>query len=788
MRRPLVAIAAAISLVTAPAPVVADDADPDVSTTPAGPVMPDTGAPGPVLEVDQRFGLVEAASDLVSGPEAVVEAGALPAPEPGAEVYPRPADGVYDVRGGGFGHGIGMSQYGADGAGRAGLDYQEILDFYYPGTVLETRSTGTIRIGLVSDDDGVTRVDDRPGLVVSSAPGGTTYPLRDGFSQWRVRATGAAASSCTLQGLDAGGTWRAAWPSGMPQSCPVSFSSPTEGTVDLFMPSGQRRVYRGTLTATHHGSAALTTVNHLPTQQYLRSVTMAEMPVYFHAQALRAQAVAARTYALRGANGTDYYDTCDTTACQAYRGAGLRNGDGSITRYEHPNTDAAVQDTDGQVLTYDFGGGRRTLATTMYSSSDGGHTTTGGSGHGYLTAQPDPYDAVGINPRHAWAADLPVSKLEARYGIHRVERVQILRRDGHGRWGGRVLDARVEGFTAAGEYTWAYASGAGLQLSNPWPANAAGLSSNYFTILQDGRVERIAGNDRYETAAEASRSWGSGTPVVYVVGGEDYPDALTGAARAGVYDAPVLLTRRAIVPTATRLALDRLAPGRIVVVGGTAAVSPEVVEQLRGYATSGDLTRVAGSNRYETAANLASYYPTDRPRVYLASGEDFPDALAGAALAADEQMPMLLTRNDRLGAPTVRQLQRLNPGEIVVLGGSAAVSDEVVSQLARYTTSGTVRRLAGADRYATMAQVAAEFPPGRSPAYVASGHQFADAVVGAALAGGLRGVPVLLTTKARLHAQTGTALDRQRPGSVLVLGGSGAVADGVLGQVASHLR
>ena len=222
--------------------------------------------------------------------------------------------------------------------------------------------------------------------------------------------------------------------------------------------------------------------------------------------------------------------------------------------------------------------------------------------------------------------------------------------------------------------------------------------------------------------------------------------------------------------------------------GGTAAVSPEVVEQLRGYATSGDLTRVGGSNRYETAANLASYYPTDRPRVYLASGEDFPDALAGAALAAHDQMPMLLTRNDRLGAPTVRQLQRLNPAEIVVLGGSAAVSDEVVSQLAGYTTSGTVRRLAGANRYATMAQVAAEFPAGRSPAYVASGQEFADAVVGAALAGGLRGVPVLLTTKARLHAQTGAALDRQRPGSVLVLGGSGAVADGVLGQVASHLR
>lgn len=780
MRRSLLAFFSALALVLTPTAVAADGDH-------AAPVLDDDA---PVLELDQRHGFLREQDDLLGTPEAVVESGvtSLPAPQPGAEAYPRPADGVYTVTGGGFGHGIGMSQYGAHGAGLAGLTHAQILAFYYPGTVLETRSTGIIRIGITIDHDGVTRVAHRPGLVVSSAPGGTTYQLPSGYTQWRVRTTTASAAGCTLEGLDADGTWRAAWPSGMPQACPVSFSSPTEGSVDLFLPNGSVRVYRGTLTATFRGSTSLVTVNHLPMQHYLRSVTMAEMPVSFHAQALRAQSVAARSYALRGAGGTAQYDTCDTTACQAYRGMGARNANGSLTWYEHANTTAAVDATHGQVLTYDFGSGTRQLATTMYSSSTGGHTTVGGAGHGYLRAQVDPYDAVGNNSRSSWTAQLPVANLEQRYGIHRVERVQILRRDGHGQWGGRVLDARVEGFTSSGQYTWAYATGGGLQMSNPWPGNANGLSSHYFTFDQSSTVERISGDDRYGTAAAASRAWGANTGVVYVVSGRDYPDALTAAARAGVYDAPVLLTRPDAIPGPTRAALQRLAPARIVVVGGSNAVSPGVEQALRELTRNRDVTRVGGHNRYATAAAMASYYPTGRARVYLASGEDFPDALAGAALAGHEHLPLLLTRQDRLDQPTIDQLRRLGAQEVVVLGGPNAISEAVAQQAASYSVSGTYRRLAGDNRYATMAQVAQQFPAGRSPAYVASGQDFPDALVGAALAGGLHGVPMILTENTKVRPPTAAALTRQNPQAMYVLGGSSVVTNSTLALLSELLR
>src|SRR5690606_34506115 len=150
------------------------------------------------------------------------------------------------------------------------------------------------------------------------ATSATTLALPAGREQWRVRATGTAASSCVLEGR-VNGVWSATWPTRLTRACPLTFTSPTEGTVDLFLPDGSRRVYRGALTAVHGATTSLRTVNRLPMQSYLRSVVPSEMPTSFHAAALRAQAVSARTYAARGVNGTAHYDTCDTVACQAYR-------------------------------------------------------------------------------------------------------------------------------------------------------------------------------------------------------------------------------------------------------------------------------------------------------------------------------------------------------------------------------------------------------------------------------------------------------------------------------------
>lgn len=765
---------------------------------PPPPVTEEVSPAQPQEHLDLELGLVTSDPHDVAltEPTVVTELTEMPGTEPNAEVYPMPDSGYYTVTGGGWGHRIGMSQYGAHGAGIAGLSHAQILSFYYPGTNLETWDIGHVRIGITIDYDGITRVDHRDGLAVSHGTGGTAYSLPS-REQWRVRATSGSASSCVLEGYN-GSSWAAYQPSGMPGGCPMTFSSPTEGTVDLYLPDGSRRIYRGQLTATHHGSTNLATVNRLPMQHYLRSVVSIEMSPFFHAQALRAQAVAARTYAQRGVNGTSYYDTCDTTSCQAYRGRGARQGDGGITSYEYAENTAAVDATSGQVLTYNFPGGKG-LATTMYAASTGGWTIPGGSGHPYLKAQADPYDNTPLNTRHRWTAQLTETSLESRYGIYDVTRVQVTQRDGHGLWGGRILSAKVEGYTSGGQYTYADASGTGLYLARPWPSWNTGLSSDYFTFgdpgdapapppppEDPGDVTRIAGEDRYETAAEVARHWGPGVSVAYIVNGEDYPDALAASARAGIYDAPVLLVKADDIPADTREALTRLKPGRLVVVGGSGAVSEATETALKAY-TTGTMQRVSGANRYVTAANLASYYGKGQPRVFLASGEDFPDALAAAALAGKQHTPLLLTRGDDLNAATATELARLDPGEIVVLGGAASISPAVAQEAAGYATSGSYRRLAGADRYATAAKVAAEHPAGVASTIVASGEDFPDALVGAALAG-RRGVPVVLVQADRLTSGAVDALSHLDPGAINVLGGTGSVTDATLAQLHDYLN
>ncbi|WP_022923866.1 cell wall-binding repeat-containing protein [Serinicoccus marinus] len=782
MRRPSVAglaLALVVSLTGAPASASPAAPEPDLAD-------PASGSSLPWAQQAQAAPEPESAEDL--GETTVVTTDdVLPAPVPGSEVYPVPADGSYDITGGGYGHRIGMSQWGAHGAGLEGLSHEEIVDFYYPGTRLETWSAQDISVGITIDGDGVTRVAHRSGLRVSAAPGSRTYALPSGRSQWRVRATTSSATSCVLEGYD-GSTWSSWWPSGMSRRCPVTFSSAQEGTVDLYLPGGSRRVYRGALTATHHGSSALATVNHLPEQHYLRSVVAAEMGPSFHPEALRAQSVAARTYARRSAS-TSYYDICDSTACQAYRGRGVRRGDGSLLSYEYSANNAAVDDTAGEVLTFAFPQGRR-LATTMYSASTGGQTIAAGNGHDYLRAQKDPYDATPANPRHRWSASLPRTALQQRYGIHRVERVQVLTRDGVGAWGGRILTARVEGFTSGGAYTYAHATGTGLMLSRYWPTWSEGLSSDYFTFAGAAptptKPVRLSGTDRYGTAARVAEQWSPGVGVVYVVSGQDYPDALAASARAGVYDAPLLLTRHDRLPGATTRALERLRPDRLVVLGGTDAVSGGVLRDLRGYARTGRVDRVAGTDRYGTAAALAGYYPSRVDRVLLASGRDFPDALAGAAVANGQQAPLLLTRPEGLPSTTIRALRRLQPREIVVLGGDGAVTDTVVRQARQYASGGVVR-WAGDDRYRTAARIAATFPRGTDPAFVALGTDFPDALVAAALAG-RHDAPLVLTPGDRVAAGADQALSHLRPRSMYVLGGTGGITRPTMDRLARYLR
>jgi putative cell wall-binding protein len=139
------------------------------------------------------------------------------------------------------------------------------------------------------------------------------------------------------------------------------------------------------------------------------------------------------------------------------------------------------------------------------------------------------------------------------------------------------------------------------------------------------------------------------------------------------------LTRGDRLPDATRAELVRLAPSRILVLGGPGAVSDAVVAALRTTGTSVSVTRLAGTDRYATATTIARATFGAAASLYVASGVDFPDALAGGPAAGATGVPLLLSKPTSLPASTAAELGRLQPPTIKILGGTAAVSQEVAA-------------------------------------------------------------------------------------------------------------
>lgn len=193
-------------------------------------------------------------------------------------------------------------------------------------------------------------------------------------------------------------------------------------------------------------------------------------------------------------------------------------------------------------------------------------------------------------------------------------------------------------------------------------------------LARYGPVRRIAGADRYSTAAAIARDAFSGpVPVLYVASGRNFPDALAGGAAAAALGGPLLLTEPGRVPPVTAAAIRALQPQRIVVLGGTAAIASSALVPLTLLA--GTVSRVSGENRFATASAVSRLaFPTGADVVYLATGTDFPDALAGGPAAATTDSPLLLVQRDGLPAATATELARLRPRHIVALGGRAAIS------------------------------------------------------------------------------------------------------------------
>jgi stage II sporulation protein D len=334
------------------------------------------------------------------------------------------------VNGRGWGHGVGLSQWGAYGFARQGATFDQILAHYYQGTDLGPAPLSRVRVLLVPGRQRVT--------VSSQAP----FRVRDGLGQTYALATGPHQFGPGLR-LRVNGEPRLRQLTG-----PLTF---LPGSSPLRLD----RAYRGNLVVTAAGGQ-VRVVNNVGLEAYLFGVVPGEMPFYWVPEALKAQAVAARTYALAVRKSGSDFDLYPDVRSQVYGGISS----------ERATTSAAVQATAGQVVVYQ---GR--IATTYFFSTSGGRTATindvwPGSGRiPYLVSVPDPYDSA--SPHHVWG---PFAVRSDR--MARVLRVR-----------GRLVDVRlnvtpsgrVRTVTAIGTRGQSTVTGADVR-------QALGLRSTWFRI------------------------------------------------------------------------------------------------------------------------------------------------------------------------------------------------------------------------------------------------------------------------------------------------------------------
>jgi stage II sporulation protein D len=384
------------------------------------------------------------------------------APQP-QYTAPAGSGALFLVTGHGWGHGVGMGQWGAEGYALQGYTYDQILANDYPGTRLATKAVRTIRVLLADGKKRLTVSSDQPITVTDE--NGKTHTLPAGSTTFTTT-------------LD--------FPA------PLTLAPAHGSTLTL------GRAYRGKLVV-DVVNGKLRAINVLPLQQYLDGVVPAEMPSSWLPDALEAQAVASRSFALASRRAGAPFDVYTDSRSQAYLGVSA----------ETPEATAAVDATAKQVLMF----GSK-VATTEFSSSTGGRTQSaadawGGGGAPYLVSVRDPFDK--ISPWHNWGpvpvtgklleqalglTGKPVDATVTRNSSRRVAQLSVVTA-----FGGAQTPSSVTGPSVATDLqlrsTWFSVGVLALQPPSPNPPVASGTTVTLGGIVRGEKhvvlQERSAG-------------------------------------------------------------------------------------------------------------------------------------------------------------------------------------------------------------------------------------------------------------------------------------------------------
>jgi stage II sporulation protein D len=295
------------------------------------------------------------------------------------------------VHGRGFGHGVGMSAYGAYGYAKQGKGYRFILGHYFTGTSLGTAPQGRVVRVLLDISPGDVEFSGATSACGERLDPRRSYEAHRNGNSVRLRSSGGKTLASCGRRLRAAGRGK------------IAIAG--HGT------------YRGALETvpTESDAGSLNVVNALALEQYVKGVMPNEVPPSWPTEELKAQAVAVRSIALTGDVGGNGFDLYSDTRSQVYEGL----------ESEYDSTNDAVAATRGQVVTYNG-----EIAQTLYSACSGGHTESAvnvfGSPVPYLVGVPDPYDYY--CPLHKWTLNFTGPEISSRLGAYlkgKLKRVAI---------------------------------------------------------------------------------------------------------------------------------------------------------------------------------------------------------------------------------------------------------------------------------------------------------------------------------------------------------------------------
>ena len=339
-------------------------------------------------------------------------------------------------------------------------------------------------------------------------------------------------------------------------------------------------------------------------------------------------------------------------------------------------------------------------------------------------------------------------------------------------------DPTKSGYTFKGWFT--QPNGGGTRFDGNTPVNSDITVYAYFerTPSNPGRgggggttpdPGRIDGGDRIETGIKISQKYYDKAKTVIVVRHDLFPDSMTASVLAKLKDAPILLNPTNKLDPRVGAEIKRLGAEEVIIVGGPDSISEKVRGDLKAYDKDKDVERIAGVDRYGTSEMVARRVTgiTGKKNTgVIASGQVFPDALSVGTFASRDGYPILLVKKNLVPDQVVRAIKDLDINKTYIAGGTNTISKSTEAKL-----PGVLERMAGKDRYETSVAIAkSKFKDSRE-AFIASGEEFADALVISPVSGKYNRPTLLASRNKKTNAVVKKYIEESYLTSITAIGG-----------------